>query len=62
MATMVVVVRTGAEVSPQSQCDVLRNGGSQGPHLPWGVPRLMSILRSVLMALKLNSSNCPHTP
>lgn len=41
MATMVVVVRTGAEVRPQSQCNVLRNGGSQGPHLSWGVPHLM---------------------
>lgn len=62
VATMVVVVRTGAEVRPQSQCNVLRNGGSRGPHLLWGVPHLMSILPSVSMALKLNSSNYPHTP
>lgn len=45
MATMVVVVvRTGAEARPKvSECNVLRNRGSEGPHLPWGVPLLMSI-------------------
>lgn len=43
VATMVVVVRTVAEARSQSQCRVLRNGGPQGPHLPWGVPPLTSL-------------------
>lgn len=73
VATMVVVVRTVAEARSQSQCRVLRNGGPQGPHLPWGVPPLMSLssvciggfkvelLRLLTHSLKVGAvSSIPH--
>lgn len=62
MATMVVVVvRTGAEARPQSQCNVLGERKLSGPSFALGGAPTNVCLPSVLMVLKLNFPGCPHT-